>query len=73
MKREENVPKRSRGIEGRIGSRIWLALVGLSMVLAACEDQGNPGDDNILTGASLVVILVIGVIIGALVLRGRRQ
>lgn len=31
-----------------------------SMLLSACEDQGNEGDDNLLTGGSLIVVLVIG-------------
>lgn len=55
-------------------TRFALALVSLSALLAACEDSGNPGDDNLLTGASLVVVLVIAAIIAAVVFarRGRR-
>jgi hypothetical protein len=30
------------------------------MLLTACEDQGNEGNDNLLTGGSLIVILIIG-------------
>lgn len=33
---------------------------GLALaMLAACEDQGNPGDDNLLTGASVIVVIVL--------------
>ena len=54
-----------------IGSRV-APLVTLSLFLAACEDRGNPGDDNLLTGASLVVILLIAGVIALRVARRRR-
>lgn len=31
-----------------------------SMLLTACEDQGNEGDDNLLTGGSLILVLIVG-------------
>lgn len=52
--------------------RAWLAFafVAVSTLLAACEDEGNPGNDNLFTGASLIVVLVIvGVIIFAVTRR----
>lgn len=51
-----------------LGQRAWLAavFVVLSTLLAACEDQGNPGNDNLFTGASLIVVLlIVGIIIFA--------
>ena len=48
-----------------------LALLGLATVLTACEDQGNPGDDNLLTGASLVVVIIIVLVIVYFVRRRR--
>lgn len=36
----------------------WLWVLA-AVFLTACEDQGNPGDDNLLTGGSLIVILLI--------------
>jgi hypothetical protein len=55
-------------------ARIFSAVVALSMLLAACEDEGNPGDDSLLSGASLIIVLVIVGIIVAVMLsrRGRR-
>lgn len=40
-------------------ARLIGILVPLSLLLAACEDEGNPGDDNLLTGGSLIVVLII--------------
>ena len=40
-------------------ARIFSAVAALSMLLAACEDEGNPGDDNLLTGGSLIVVLIV--------------
>lgn len=56
-------------------ARIFSAVVALSMLLAACEDEGNPGDDSLLSGASLIIVLVIVGIIVAVMLsrRGRRS
>jgi hypothetical protein len=55
-------------------ARIFSAVAALSMLLAACEDEGNPGDDSLLSGASLIIVLVIVGIIVAVMLsrRGRR-
>jgi len=39
----------------RIQLMLWC-----SVLLTACEDQGNEGDDNLLTGGSLIVVLIIG-------------
>lgn len=53
-------------------TRIALALVGLSAVLTACEDEGNPGNDNLLSGASLIVVLiVVAIIVGVVMMRRR--
>lgn len=52
-------------------SRIALLTALLVPLLAACEDQGNPGDDSLLTGASLIVVLVIAVIVGVVLVRRR--
>jgi hypothetical protein len=54
-------------------TRMLTALAALSMLLAACEDQGNPGNDNLLSGASLIVVLVIVAIVVAIVLSRRRR
>jgi hypothetical protein len=43
--------------------RLAAALVTLSLLIAACEDEGNPGDDNLFTGASLVVVALIVVVV----------
>jgi hypothetical protein len=42
---------------------VLLAAMSLAVLLAACEDEGNPGDDNLLTGASLVVVVIIVAVI----------
>lgn len=42
----------------------WLTLLAIaSVVLSACEDQGNPGDDNLLTGGSLVLVVIVVLVI----------
>jgi hypothetical protein len=52
-------------------ARAWkVCLPGLAL-LAACEDQGNPGDDSLLTGGSLVVLIVVAIVV-FLVIRRRR-
>jgi len=56
---------------GATRARLSACLVGLSVILAACEDEGNPGNDNLLTGGSLVVIVIIIVVIVFLVRRRR--
>ena len=53
--------------------RLMASLVGLSLLVAACEDQGNPGDDSMLSGASLVVVLIVVAVVAAVVLIGRRR
>lgn len=42
----------------------------LLALLTACEDAGNPGNDNLLTGGSVVLIIVIAVVL-FLVMRRR--
>ena len=54
-----------------IRARLSTCLVGLSLILAACEDEGNPGNDNLLTGGSVVVVVLIIVVIFFLVRRQR--
>jgi hypothetical protein len=39
--------------------------------MTACEDQGNPGNDNLLTGGSVVIVLVVLAVVGYLVVRKR--
>ena len=51
--------------------RVFSVLVAMSLFLAACEDQGNEGDDNLLTGASLIVVIVIVAIIAWALMRRR--
>ena len=42
--------------------RTWALLVSsMVFVLAACEDEGNAGDDNLLTGGSLVILVIIAI------------
>ena len=55
----------------RARGHVWATLLGLSFVLAACEDEGNPGNDNLLTGGSVVVVVLIVVVIFFLVRRRR--
>jgi hypothetical protein len=52
--------------------RMWLVMVPLLVFFAACEDQGNPGDDNLLTGGSLILVLVIVAIVAFVLFRRRR-
>jgi hypothetical protein len=52
-------------------ARIVALTALLVPLLAACEDQGNPGDDNLLTGVSLIVVLVIALIVGIVLVRRR--
>jgi hypothetical protein len=56
-----------------VRARVWLGVtvMGLTSVLAACEDEGNPGDDSLLGGASLVVVVLIVVAIFFMVRRRR--
>jgi hypothetical protein len=43
-----------------------MLLAFTALFLTACEDSGNPGDDNILTGATgLVILIVVIVLVGA--------
>lgn len=45
---------------------------GLALLfLAACEDQGNPGNDNLFTGASLLIIIVVVLVLLFLFFRRR--
>jgi hypothetical protein len=59
-----------RNVAGRYG--IAVLLFGTSLLMAACEDEGNPGDDNLLTGGSLVVLVIIVVVV-FLVMRRRKS
>jgi hypothetical protein len=43
--------------------RRLLTLAPVAALLTACEDAGNPGDDSLLTGGSLVLIAIIVVAI----------
>jgi hypothetical protein len=52
-------------------TRAALALAALATLLASCEDEGNPGNDNLLTGGSLILIVVIVVLVVVLVRRRR--
>ena len=52
-------------------ARLAAILVPLSLLFVACEDEGNPGDDNLLTGGSLIVVIIIVAIV-AWVLYSRR-
>jgi hypothetical protein len=40
-------------------ARVFAPLALLALLLAACEDEGNAGNDNLLTGGSLVVVLAL--------------
>lgn len=51
--------------------RVSAALLTLSLFLAACEDQGNPGDDNLLTGASLVIVVAVVAVVAWMAMRRR--
>jgi hypothetical protein len=52
-------------------ARAWKVCLPVLALLAACEDQGNPGDDSLLTGGSLVVLIVVAIVV-FLVIRRRR-
>jgi hypothetical protein len=43
--------------------RRLLTLAPIAALLTACEDSGNPGNDNLLTGGSLVLIVIIVVVV----------
>ena len=55
-----------------IVKRIWTMLVPLLGVLAACEDEGNPGDDSLLSGGSLIIVVIIVIIVAVVLARRRR-
>lgn len=62
------------GLRRRMNAWIAAAVAPLALVLAACEDEGNPGDDSLLSGASLIiVVLVLVVIVGVVVMRRRSR
>ena len=66
------MPERRRRKEEGMKARLATSLIGLSLLLAACEDEGNPGDDSLLSGASLVIVLlIVAVIVGVAVSRRR--
>lgn len=52
-------------------AKVFAPLALVAAFLAACEDEGNPGNDNLLTGGSLVVVIII-VIVVVLMMRRRR-
>lgn len=56
-----------------ISARLLPAIVGLSLVLAACEDEGNPGDDSLLSGGSLIIVAIVVAVIVGIVMMRRRQ
>jgi hypothetical protein len=62
---------RTKGLRQSM-KRLWLTMLPTMLLLAACEDEGNPGDDNLLTGGSLIVVLVIVAIVVILLMRRRR-
>jgi hypothetical protein len=43
--------------------KLLLILAPIAATLTACEDSGNPGNDNLLTGGSLVLIIIIIVVV----------
>lgn len=51
--------------------RVWTMALPLLVFLAACEDEGNQGNDNLLTGGSLILVLIVVAIVAFLVLRRR--
>jgi hypothetical protein len=59
--------KRGSSIRRASGSIAWISAV----LLASCEDAGNPGDDNLLTGGSLVLVVLV-VLVVVLLARRRR-
>jgi hypothetical protein len=46
-----------------VRAKVAAASMALSLLVAACEDEGNPGDDNLFTGASLIVVALIVVVV----------
>jgi hypothetical protein len=54
-----------------LSPRVFSLLVTMSMFLAACEDEGNEGNDNLLTGASLIVVVAIVAIVAWAMMRRR--
>jgi hypothetical protein len=74
----ERTPGADRPLAGRSPSgggemkKLWLApLATFAFLLASCEDEGNPGDDNLLTGGSLILVVLVVVIVVLLVRRRR--
>jgi hypothetical protein len=57
------VPSAIRNRAAWLRLRLTTSVVGLALVAAACEDEGNPGNDNLLTGASLIVVVAIVVVV----------
>jgi len=51
--------------------RLGVPLLAVTAALSSCEDEGNPGNDNLLTGASLIVVVVVVLVIVLLVRRKR--
>jgi Na+/H+-dicarboxylate symporter len=49
----------------------FIALAPIAALFTACEDAGNPGNDNLLTGGSLVLIVIVVVVVVLLVRRRR--
>jgi hypothetical protein len=56
--------------EATMKAKVFAPLALVATLLAACEDEGNPGNDNLLTGGSLVVVVII-VIVVVLMMRRR--
>jgi hypothetical protein len=54
-----------------LSPRVFSLLVTMSLFLAACEDEGNEGNDNLLTGASLIVVVAIVAIVAWAMMRRR--
>jgi hypothetical protein len=54
----------------RLHMKKLIALAPIAALFTACEDAGNPGNDNLLTGGSLVLIIVIVVVV--ILVRRRR-
>ena len=52
-------------------TRFLLPILALATVLVGCEDEGNPGNDNLLTGGSLVLVVLVVLLIVFLVRRRR--
>jgi hypothetical protein len=62
--------RRGRSMRARI-LRLGVPLLAFTAALSSCEDEGNPGNDNLLTGASLIVVVVVVLVIVLLVRRKR--